>query len=101
MALVEWSAKEVTSPQSQEEVRRWLWIRPHEEQALRRLIDVASRPTGQGERIADFLLAWWNKDECGGFDLAQAWAFDDDLGNDLCTVFVMIVRYRKYPDTLG
>ena len=39
--------------------------------ALERLIDIAQRDTGQSRRVADFLLAWWNAGECGGFDLTD------------------------------
>ena len=38
-----------------------------EEAALNRLIAIAHNDTGQSRRVAGFLLAWWNADECGGF----------------------------------
>jgi hypothetical protein len=33
------------------------------------LLDVAERDTGQSGRVRNFLLAFWNAEECGGFDL--------------------------------
>ena len=33
------------------------------------LLEVAERDTGQSGRARNFLLAWWNADECGSFDL--------------------------------
>jgi hypothetical protein len=33
--------------------------------ALNRLIEIAQGDTGQCRIVADFLLAWWNADECG------------------------------------
>jgi hypothetical protein len=34
--------------------------------ALERLIQVAQGDTGQSRIVANFLLAWWNAEECGG-----------------------------------
>jgi hypothetical protein len=45
--------------------------------ALERLIRIANRDTGQSRRVASFLLAWWNAEECGGFDLTDLWGIDD------------------------
>jgi hypothetical protein len=36
-----------------------------ERAALERLIQIAQRDTGQSRKVANFLLAWWNADECG------------------------------------
>lgn len=69
--------------------------------ALERLLEVADRDTGQSRRCADFLLAWWNADTCGGFDLTDLWGLDTDLREDIRTVFAFISRNQHYPDTLG
>jgi hypothetical protein len=69
--------------------------------ALENLIRVAKSDTGQSRRVADFLLAWWNGAECGGFNLVDAWGLDRELVTDLITVFELIVRCHQYPDTLG
>ena len=72
-----------------------------EEAALRRLIEIAKRDTGQSRRVADFLLAWWNAATCGGFDLTNLFAVDDVIAADMVTVFALVARINKYPDTLG
>jgi hypothetical protein len=41
--------------------------------ALTLLLDVAKSDTGQARRCADFLLAWWNAEACGSFDLTNVW----------------------------
>lgn len=79
----------------------WICMKPHENEALARLIDVAEVPTSQGKRCADFLLAWWNYEECGGFDLTDLWAVDSSLCRDMVTIFALIARKQNYPDTLG
>ena len=69
--------------------------------ALERLLAVAIRGTGQSRRVADFLLAWWNAGECGGFDLTSLWALDSAIVVDMTRVFAYIGHNRHYPDTLG
>ena len=44
--------------------------------ALRYLIDVARSDNGQARRIANFLLAWWNGDDCGHFPIADLFGVD-------------------------
>jgi hypothetical protein len=44
--------------------------------ALQRLIQIAQDDTGQSRIVANFLLAWWNAGECGGFDLTDVWGVD-------------------------
>lgn len=69
--------------------------------ALERLIAIAKGDTGQGRRVACFLLAWWNAAECGGFDLTDLWAVDQDIAQDMVTVFALLPGCRHYPDALG
>ncbi|CAJ3264023.1 DUF7673 family protein [Burkholderia pseudomallei] len=76
-------------------------MNPNEKAALERLIEIARRDTGQSRRVADFLLAWWNAGQCGRFDFTTAWGVDDAIAADMVTVFGLIVRVNKYPDTLG
>jgi hypothetical protein len=38
-------------------------------EALTRLVEIAQKDTGQSRRIADFLLAWHNAAENGGWDV--------------------------------
>ena len=73
-----------------------------ERDALQRLLQLASQhDTGQARRVADFLLAWWNPEHCGRFDLTDLWGCDDAIAEDMVTVFGYIARNKRYPDTLG
>ena len=68
---------------------------------LQRLMRIAEGDSGQSRVIADFLLAWWNADEYGGFNLTDVWAVDERIAEDMLAVFTQIVLSRSYPDTLG
>jgi hypothetical protein len=72
-----------------------------ETEALERLIEIAKRDTGQSRRVADFLLAWWNSGTCGSFDVTTLWGLDRIISDDMVTVFGLIAKVRKYPDSLG
>ncbi len=72
-----------------------------EKQALERLIAHAMSDTDQSRRAADFLLAWWNAAQCGGFELTTLWGVDDAIAEDMVTVFAWLSRNKIYPDTLG
>jgi len=65
--------------------------------ALERLLEVAQADTHQARYAANFLLAWWNAGELGGFDLTDAWGLDDALREDLVTLFGFIARNKVYP----
>jgi hypothetical protein len=69
--------------------------------ALERLIGLAQSDTGQSRRVASFLLAWWNAEECGGFDLSDLWGVDTEIAVDMVTVFALVASRHSYPDTLG
>jgi hypothetical protein len=69
--------------------------------ALERLVDVARGNTGQSGKVANFLLAWWNAGECGGFDLTDLWGVDASIAADMVSVFALVAERNKYPDTLG
>ena len=45
-------------------------------EALTRLIEIAQKDTGQSRRVADFLLAWHNAAENGGWDVTDLWNVD-------------------------
>ena len=68
--------------------------------ALERLL-AHGRRDGQSRVVADFLLAWWNTGSCGAFDLTSLWALDTDIVADMTTVFGLIGRVHRYPDSLG
>lgn len=72
-----------------------------ESAALRRLIEHAKRDTGQSRRVADFLLAWWNPAQCGGFDFTTMWGCDEAIVEDMIAVFAFVARNNRYPDALG
>ena len=69
--------------------------------ALERLIAIAQNDTGQARRVADFLLAWWNAGECGGFDLTNLWGVDASIAEDMVIVFGYVALANAYPDALG
>ncbi len=69
--------------------------------ALNRLIRIAQRDSGQARKVAAFLLAWWNTETCGGFDLTDLWAVDAAIAKDMITVTQLIAEVNLYPDSLG
>lgn len=71
--------------------------------ALNRLIDLARSDTGQGRRAANFLLAWWNGPDWGGFDLADLFAVDRTVATDMTTVFAYLGQHPGaiYADAFG
>ena len=69
--------------------------------AIERLIELAKGDSGGSRRAADFLLAWWNATECGGFDLTDLWGVSPDVAADMVTVFTLVASTHRYPDTLG
>jgi len=77
---------------------------PHERQAweaLERLLRIARQDTGQARRVADFLLAWHNAEENGGWDPVDLWNVDDVIADDMLTVTRLIRDSHSYPDALG
>ncbi len=73
----------------------------NEKAAFNRLVTIAHGDTGQSRRVADFLLAWWNAGECGGFDLTSLWGVDAAIAEDMAIVFGFVARSHSYPDALG
>lgn len=73
-----------------------------EREALSRLLMFAQdRDSHQAARVANFLLAWWDPEKYGRFDLLDAWALDEGIRKDLVTVFDLVSHVASYPDTLG
>jgi len=68
--------------------------------AIGRLVTIAKTGTGQGRKVANFLLAWWNAAEWGGFDLTDLASVDDTIAADMLTVCAAIARELHYPDTV-
>lgn len=72
-----------------------------ERAALLRLLTIAQADTGTSRRVSDFLLAWWNARECGGFDLVDLWSLDAEILDDVLTIVRFVAHNRHYPDDLG
>jgi len=58
--------------------------------AFERLLNLAQSDTGQSRRAANFLLAWWNADSLGGFDIADIFGVDTGIAADMATVFTWL-----------
>jgi len=54
--------------------------------ALARLLAIAKTDTGQARRVADFLLAWHNAEENGGWDPVDLWQLDTGIAQDILLV---------------
>ncbi|MDE1161167.1 MAG: hypothetical protein PW792_04375 [Acidobacteriaceae bacterium] len=76
-------------------------MQANEQAALERLLEIADGNSGQSGYVADVLLAWWNPEECGGFDLTKLWALDTAIAADVVTITGLISRVHQYPDSLG
>lgn len=69
--------------------------------ALDRLVTIAQSDTGQARRVANFLLAWWNAGDCGGFDFTDLWNVDRAIADDILIVSRLIATRHEYPTTYG
>jgi hypothetical protein len=69
--------------------------------ALGRLIRVAMRDTGQSRRVADFLMAWHNAEENGGWDPTDLWSVDTAIALDILATLKMLRCTRRYPGDFG
>ncbi len=68
--------------------------------ALEKLLNVAHGDTGQSRRVANFILAWWNADVHGGFNLTDLADVDRDVCEDMATIFTFLAREEDlvYPE---
>jgi hypothetical protein len=69
--------------------------------ALERLFQSAHQDTGQARRVANFLLAWHNAAENGGWDPVDLWNVDEAIAGDMLTVMRLVKESRRYPADLG
>jgi hypothetical protein len=63
--------------------------------ALEKLLNIAHQDTGQGRRVSNFILAWWNADVHdvhGGFDLTDLANVDREVAEDMATIFTWLAR---------
>jgi hypothetical protein len=72
-----------------------------QKEALERLLAIALQGTGQSRRVADFLLAWWNAGECGGFDFTTMWGLRFRDRERYGARVHLCGHHRIYPDSLG
>nr|WP_298059562.1 hypothetical protein [uncultured Halomonas sp.] len=70
-------------------------------QALEQLISVAQSDTGQAKICADFLLAWHNAEDNGGFALTDLWGLDEELAQSCALLTHWLCDHAIYPDELG
>ena len=68
--------------------------------ALSRLVALAMDDTAASKAAANFLLAWWNAGDLGGFDLTQLWLLEDLAAADMIQVFGFVARNNLYPDVV-
>ncbi len=68
--------------------------------AFERLLKIARSDTGQSRRVANFILAWWNAPDHGGFDIADIFAVDAAIAADMATVFTYVSTrpVAEYPE---
>lgn len=69
--------------------------------ALLRLLDLAQGDTGQSHRAANFLLAWWNAGDCGGWDLTDLWVVDRAVADDMLLVAAFIAANHEHANSYG
>ena len=65
------------------------------------LVIIAQSDTGQARGVANFLLAWWNAGDCGGFDFTDLWNVDRAIAGDILIVSRLIATRHEYPTTYG
>lgn len=70
--------------------------------ALDILIPVAKGHTHQSGHVADFLLAWWNADELGGFPVWTLGWVDDELRQAMAVILSFLSQNPiMYADQWG
>lgn len=70
--------------------------------AIGRLLEIARSDTGQSQRVADFLLAWWNGDDLGHFPILHLCNCDAILGEDMLVILAYLAQESTtYPSAWG
>ena len=69
--------------------------------SVARLMRIAMGGTGQCRRVADFLLAWHNAEENGGWDPTDLWTVDATIADDILTALRLLYVENRYPGDLG
>ena len=65
--------------------------------ATDRLIAIALDDTGQSQRVADFLLDWWNANHLGGWNPIDLGSLDDAIVDDILSVLRTLSKGVAYP----
>lgn len=60
--------------------------------AIARLLDIARSDTGQSQRAADFLLAWWNGDDLGHFPVLHLANCDTEISEDMLVIMAYLAN---------
>ena len=68
---------------------------------IARLIGIALGDTGQSRLVANFLLAWHNASENGGWDPTELWGVDQQISLDMLKVLHLVRLTHRYPADLG
>jgi hypothetical protein len=76
--------------------KRGVWL-----PSVARLMRIAMGDTGQCRRVADFLLAWHNAEENGGWDPTDLWNVDASIAEDMLTALRLLHMENRYPGDLG
>ena len=76
--------------------KREAWMK-----SVARLMRIAMGDTGQCRRAADFLLAWHNAEENGGWDPTDLWNVDAAIAEDMLTALRFLRTENRYPGDLG
>lgn len=61
-------------------------------EAIGRLLDIAKSDTGQSQRVADFLLAWWNGDDLGHFPILHFCNCDAIIAEDMLAILAYLAQ---------
>jgi hypothetical protein len=69
--------------------------------SVARLMRIAMGDTGQCRRVADFLLAWHNAQENGGWDPTDLWNVDAAIAEDMLNALSLLRMENRYPGDLG
>lgn len=69
--------------------------------SVARLMRAAMGDTGQSRRVADFLLAWHNAEENGGWNPTDLWSLDSAIADDILTALRLLLKENRYPGDLG
>lgn len=68
--------------------------------SFRRLLKAPKSNKGQPKRPANFVLAWWSADSCGGFDIVDVFNVDESIAADMATFFGYVASrtITEYPE---